>query len=520
MAGNRRLLALVALSIAPATVAHAAPVQAQGDPSDGRLAAHVRFEPLQPEESRTEIADLGAYRGTVEVQARGGLSLYNELPLEDYVKGIVEMPAAWPAAALEAQAIAARSYGLHVQLGQGEICPDDRCQFYMGLFGQERDGGGRWAEAVDATAGQVLLAGGEPIRAEFSASNGGQSLAGGAPYLRPVDDPDDSHSPNHRWTYSVPLSEFAPFVDVPDGSTLVRLERDGDSIVSVLRPQEGEPTEQRRGAGDFASAVNATMDAPGGLPLPFPSDTFTLTTEGDRAVVDGGGWGHGRGMSQWGAYGKALRGFSAADIVAEYYNGISPVTLEDERASTRMRVNLGSGRGRVAVTLTRPSRVVADDGTVLAPLTIGRWQTVAERGGVRVLPPDDAGDLEVSGAQLLLGPQPGVSFRVSGSAIVKVRLRGPGVDHGPEPLVLLDGGDQTVALPVTKAPGDYVVLIEADGGPGRQSVAQLKYGVRPGAVFQASAAEPPPRRLPWVALALLLAVTASIGTVAAGRSTS
>src|SRR5205807_4868280 len=137
--------------------------------------------------------------------------VFNQLPLEDYVKGIVEVPAAWPAAALQAQAIAARTYGLNRQLGEGEICPDDACQFYQGTVGEERDDGDRWAAAVDATAGQVPLANGSPIRAEFSSSNRGRSVAGGSPYLRPVDDPDDAYSPLHHWHYTLPLAALAPF---------------------------------------------------------------------------------------------------------------------------------------------------------------------------------------------------------------------------------------------------------------------------------------------------------------------
>lgn len=515
VAPNRRLVALVALTIAPTAVG---PVARAQDPPTEWTAAHVRFEPLQAEGSRAEIAGLGAYRGTVEV--RPGLSIYNELPLEDYVKGIVEMPAAWPAAALQAQAIAARTYGLHIQSGRGEICPDDGCQYYMGLFGIEREGGDRWAAAVDATAGQALLARGEPIRAEFSASNGGESVPGGSAYLPAVDDPDDSYSPTHRWRYALPLSAFAPFVDVPEGWQLVRITRSGDAIVSVVKPENGEPTEQSASAGDFARAVNAAMDAPGGLPMPFPSMSFTLETEGDQAVVDGGGWGHGRGMSQWGAYGKALQGWSASAIVAEYYNGLRPSQLDDERANSHIRVALASGRGRVAVTLSRPSRVVADDGTVLVPLTLGRWEVVGQRGGVRVVGPESSDEpVEVTDARLapgrrVAGSQPTVHFNVTGPAVVKVRLRGPGIEEGPDPVVMLEPGEQTVALPNTLFAGEHVVTIEADGGPGRRAVAEVKFGVRGLAAFEATVAKPADLRGVWAALAGALALLALAGVAA------
>ncbi|MGH9278253.1 MAG: SpoIID/LytB domain-containing protein [Acidimicrobiales bacterium] len=517
MAQKGRLVALVAITIAPTAVG---PVVYAQDAPESWVAPVVRFEPLKAEGSRAEVPGLGAYRGTVEVRAAGGLSIYNELPLEDYVKGIVEMPAAWPAAALQAQAIAARTYGLNIQRSRGEICPDDACQFYMGLFGQERDGGQRWAAAVDATAGQALLAGGQPILAMFSGSNGGRSVAGGSAYLPAVDDPDDAASPTHHWHYTLPLSDFTPFVDVPDGSTLVRIVRDGDSIVAVSKPENGEPSERTRGADEFASAVNASLDAPAGLPLPFPSMTFTLDTEGDQAVVDGGGWGHGRGMSQWGAYGKAQRGLSASQITAAYYGGLRPTALSDEQAATKIRVALARGRGRTAVTLSRPSRVVAGDGTVLVPLTFGEWQIRTERGGVRVTGPDDTDqplavtDAELTSRRRVVGSPPTVHFAVTGPAVVTVHMKGPGVASAPVSIVMLEGGVQTVPLPAPRTSGDHTVTIEADGGPGRRAAAEVKFAVRPHVVFEASEAESAQVRPAWATLAGLLAAVVALGLAA------
>ena len=118
MVQKSKLVALAALLLAPTAVG---PVARADDPPTSWPATKVRFEPIQTDGSRTEIAGMGAYRGTVEVQASGGLAVYNELPLEDYVKGITEMPAAWPAAALQAQAIAARTYALNIQAGKPDV---------------------------------------------------------------------------------------------------------------------------------------------------------------------------------------------------------------------------------------------------------------------------------------------------------------------------------------------------------------------------------------------------------------
>jgi len=60
------------------------------------------------------------------------------------------------------------------------------------------------------------------------------------------------------------------------------------------------------------------------LPITIPSRWMTISSEQDAAVFTGRGWGHGAGMVQWGAYGKALRGLSASDILAFYYGGLRP----------------------------------------------------------------------------------------------------------------------------------------------------------------------------------------------------
>src|SRR4029077_7344995 len=85
------------------------------------------------------------------------------------------------------------------------------------------------------------------------------------------------------------------------------------------------PSTQSIGTGDFMAKANGGgLPTPEGLPRPLPTDRFGLTSSGDTVTIDGHGYGHGVGMSQWGAYGKAKRGMKAADILAAYYGGIRP----------------------------------------------------------------------------------------------------------------------------------------------------------------------------------------------------
>ena len=112
---------------------------------------------------------------TINVQGYGGFSL------DDYTKRIYEVPATWTdndSAALKAQAIAIRSYALaYTNNGQGSICTTQQCQVFQP--NPKTDNDNAWIKAVDATAGQVMVQGGNPIKAFFSSTHGGYVFATG-----------------------------------------------------------------------------------------------------------------------------------------------------------------------------------------------------------------------------------------------------------------------------------------------------------------------------------------------------
>ena len=155
----------------------------------------------------------GRYRGRLRVLAGAdGLAVVNVVTLESYLLGVVasEMPSDWKPEALEAQAIAARTYAVATRKPASspyDLYPDQRSQVYRGLAGE----GAPSSAAVDATAGQVVLYQGQPIVTYFSSSSGGrtaavqESLPGvdPEPYLVSVDDPFDTISPYHDWTLSL-----------------------------------------------------------------------------------------------------------------------------------------------------------------------------------------------------------------------------------------------------------------------------------------------------------------------------
>ena len=148
-----------------------------------------------------------AYRGTIVAQPSGGLLyIVNVLPIEDYLRGLAEVPSSWPLEAIKAQIVAARCYAL-THMGSTAVYDVDdttRFQVYRGIDSES----GPQNAAVDQTAGQVLMYNGRVIEAFFSASDGGHTanvsdVFGGSlatyPYLRGVLDPWDVVASRHTW---------------------------------------------------------------------------------------------------------------------------------------------------------------------------------------------------------------------------------------------------------------------------------------------------------------------------------
>jgi SpoIID/LytB domain protein len=176
----------------------------------------------------------GRYRGRLRVlAATDGLSVVNIVSLESYLRGVVasEMPSSWRPEALEAQAIAARTYAVATRKPAAsayDLYPDERSQVYRGLAAEAAPA----SAAIDATAGEVVLYQGQPIVTYFSSSTGGRSAAAEEafpghdpePYLVAVDDPYDTISPYHDWTLSLSDRDLSQKATYPGLVTGVRVD--------------------------------------------------------------------------------------------------------------------------------------------------------------------------------------------------------------------------------------------------------------------------------------------------------
>lgn len=175
-----------------------------------------------------------AYRGVLRSAApaasSGKRDTVNVLPLESYLKGVVprEVPALWHPAAVRAQAVAARTYAAFERSDSPagryyQICDTSLCQVYGGYTDEHPAAN----KAVEATRKYVLLDDGEPAFAQFSASDGGFTAAGGHDYLPAKKDPYDKAY--RGWTATISAASIQ--AALPAIGTFKRvkvLERDGN----------------------------------------------------------------------------------------------------------------------------------------------------------------------------------------------------------------------------------------------------------------------------------------------------
>lgn len=272
--------------------------------------------------------------GRLDVWAeKGVLVVVNTLDLEEYVAAVVasEVPSKWPRAALEAQAVAARTYAVAQKVAQG---PAARAHLGASVLDQVYGGAAHPAStallAARSTAGEVLTWGAAPIAAYFSSSCGGRSESGetafnlpkhSAPYLTVADDDDaDQGAPKRVWVVRLPLAKLSETLRKAG-----RLSAGGGSEVRSIS------VASRTSSGRARTVTLST--ASGQRPLgavelrqligygALPSLLFSVEVHQGVAVFSGRGSGHGVGLCQWGARGRAKRGEGYREILAHYYPG-------------------------------------------------------------------------------------------------------------------------------------------------------------------------------------------------------
>lgn len=343
----------------------------------------LRIEPLRFRTSDGFLTFNGrAFKGTLELALddEGDMIVVNEVATRDYLASVVgsEVPSTWEREALAAQAIAARTYLLtHLRRHRAyDLEGDVRDQEYGGT-GSEADSTVR---AVERTAGIVATYRGAPIEALYSANAGGMTedsenvYQNALPYLRSVPSPTDEIAGSSSWgrtswewtrELTVPqlrdhLAVRGLDVGLPERIELTRLSPAGRVLQARVIGERGTRdigkdqsryyfglrsamfTVQRVSGGGLEAVEHTATDRQRTLEglgaerlgavyrrvVGADRETNELRIVGsvyrlpDRFVFTGRGFGHGVGMSQWGAQGMALAGATAERILTYYYRGI------------------------------------------------------------------------------------------------------------------------------------------------------------------------------------------------------
>ncbi|MDC3416722.1 stage II sporulation protein D [Aquibacillus salsiterrae] len=258
-----------------------------------------------------------------------------EVPLEDYVTRVVasEMPADFEIEALKAQALAARTYVVNYLLKQGEstveggadVTDTVQHQVYKSEDELKRVWGAdyNWKinkirKAVAATVGEIVTYEQEPITpAFFSTSNGytedsEEYWSDELPYLRSVASPWDKDSPKYMDQAIFTIEE----VEQKLGVTIA-----DSSPFQISRTKSNRVDSITIGGKEFSGRdVREKLD--------LKSSDFTVEQKKKHLVFKTKGYGHGVGMSQYGANGMAKEGKSYRDIVTYYYQGVTVQNIE------------------------------------------------------------------------------------------------------------------------------------------------------------------------------------------------
>lgn len=252
------------------------------------------------------------------------------MTMEDYLTGVVaaEMPAAFENEALKAQAVAARTYTMYKKNSPGhdaDICTDHtHCQAYL----SEEKMRTNWGESYDfyldkikacvlETKGEILTYNDEPILAVFHSMGGGQTVSSGdvwgsqLPYLVSVPSPGEEVASNYYSTCTLPFEEFAEVIKTAYPNAEI------ESFLDVAVPNLSE-------SGHVKSVLIGKVSVPGTeirKLFNLRSTKFALSFSEGNITFNVTGYGHGVGMSQYGANAMAKEGKTYKEILSHYYQG-------------------------------------------------------------------------------------------------------------------------------------------------------------------------------------------------------
>ena len=263
--------------------------------------------------------DSREYKGSIKLLNNSQtMTVINKVKMIDYLASVIgsEIDPEWPLAALKAQAVVARTYALrnlnsHASQGY-HLSNTIYSQVYKG-YHVTTD---KIYQAVKSTAGQVLTYDGKLISAVYHSNAGGKTAQGAViwggdtPYLQSVNS-NDHYAPNYKWQKKYSITEIIEILNAK-GISLTTINRIGFQGLGPSGRSEkividGNGQEVSVDSSDFRFWLN------------LRSTKFSIEKYDNGYLFKGKGWGHGVGMSQWGAYQMAKEGSAYQEILYHYY---------------------------------------------------------------------------------------------------------------------------------------------------------------------------------------------------------
>ena len=262
-----------------------------------------------------------------------------EYNLEDYIVGVVssEMPAAFDIEAIKAQAVAARTFYFSKRLQKcpkakgAEICNTTHCQVYMskekrfsewGNASKAEEYWNKICEAVEATKGQVLVYDNSIVKyPQFFSTSWGKTedakevFSNDIPYLKSIDSPGEENSKKYETNKDIKISEFIRIVNrnYPKAKLSTSNVQYNTSVIS--RTESGAVKEIKIG-GEVISGIDFRKM------FDLNSANFKIAFNNKTISISCKGYGHGVGMSQFGADAMAKEGKKYDEILKHYYSGV------------------------------------------------------------------------------------------------------------------------------------------------------------------------------------------------------
>jgi stage II sporulation protein D len=300
------------------------------DKGAGKLAEERQSNPEPPQIASGPTVEVAVHRVSAQ--------RIENVPLEEYVVGVLamEMPADFELEALKAQALAARTYVVRQMLSEQKLKvpngADVSDTVSHQVYKNNEELKAQWKgdydwkiekirQAVKETQGQIITFNGEPIDAVFYSTSNGYTedsenvWKNAVPYLKSVESPWDVNTEKFHSQVNMPVSEFENKLGIKLGN--------GNDVGKITSRTKSNRVASVEVGGKTFTGVQV-RDA-----LGLRSSDFSWERKGSHIVIQTKGYGHGVGMSQYGADGMAKEGKSYKDIVTHYYQGVEISSTEN-----------------------------------------------------------------------------------------------------------------------------------------------------------------------------------------------